>query len=156
METYFSKGELMYCLPEDYVSLDVLGTYLEEIVKGGVLRVCRPDVGMYVYQYENELYWIAEPYYGFVDEDAVVEFQMHTTQIEKLPEDRLANNWLWSNIGFPFNSNELLEEDTGKYRVTKCALPIEYSITKIWTGTHIEDWVWKNSFRPWYEFSEGL
>ena len=150
--TYISNGELVYCLPEEYNELEVVGTDIEEIVNDGVLRVYRPDFGMYVYQYEGEMYWIAESDYGFGNGDTYVQFQMHTTQIDKLPEDRLANNWFWSNIGFGFKSKELTEWNTGKYRVAKRALPKEYSITKIWTGNHIEDWIWKQDFRPWYDF----
>lgn len=152
--TYISKGELMYCLPEIYNELEVAGTDIENVVNNGVLRVYRPDFGMYVYQYEGELYWIAEQDYGFVNEDTNVQFQMYTTQIDQLPENRLANNWFWSNIGFRFKSKELTEWNTGKYRVAKCALPKEYSITQIWTGNHIEGWIWRQDFRPWYDFAE--
>ncbi len=152
-ETYFSKGKVMYCVPEEYVCLDVIGTDLEKIVTYGTLRVYRPDFGMYVYQYEDALYWIAEPHYGFVDEDTYIQFEMGTTQIEKLPEDRLANNWFWSNIGFRFKSKELTEWNTGKYRVAKCELPSDYSITKIWTGNYIEELFWIQYFRPWYELA---
>lgn len=152
--TYICNGELMYCLPEEYIELKVAETYMEEIVNNGILRVYRPDFGLYVYQYDGELYWIAEPDYGFIDEDTYVQFQMDTTQIDKLPADRLANKWYWGNIGFWFKSRELTEKNTGQYRVTKCALPKEYSITKIWTGNHIDDWIWVQNFRPWYDFSE--
>lgn len=152
--TYINNGELMYCLPEEYRPLDVAGTDLEKVVNDGILRAYRPDFGMYVYQYEGVLYWIAEPEYGFVDGNTYVQYQMNTTQPEKLPAESIINNWTWSNIGFYFKSNELTELNTGKYRVTRCALPLEYSITTVWTGNHIHEWIWKQSFRPWYEFSD--
>lgn len=149
---YYSDGEIMYVHPDEFVPLEVVGTDLEKVVENGVLRVYRPDYGMYVYQYEGELYWIAEPDYGFMDRDTFIEYQMNTTQVEKLPKERLVNNWFWNNIGFWFQSKELIEWNTGKYRVAKTLLPIEYSITRIWTGNYIDDWVWKTDFRPWYEF----
>lgn len=152
--TYICDGELMYCLPEKYVELAVSGTDIESIVKDGVLRVYRPDFGIYVYQYDGALYWIAEPYYGFVDGDSTVQFQMETTQIEKLPEHRLANNYFWSNLGFRFKTMELTELNTGKYRVAKCELPLDYSVTDIWTGNYIDGWIWRQDFRRWYDFSE--
>lgn len=150
---YYKDGEVIYVHPDEFVPLEVAGTDLEEVVEQGVLRVYRPDYGMYVYQYKGELYWITELDYGFVDGDTYVQFQMNTTQIEKLPEERLVYNTLWSNLGFKFSTQELLEWDTGKYRVAKYALPTEYSLTKIWTGNHIDKWIWKTDFRPWYEFS---
>ncbi len=151
---YYANGEMSFANPKEFVPLDVVGTDLEKIVKYGVLRVYRPDYGMYVYQYEKELYWIAEEWYGFVDNDTYVQFQMNTTQIDKLPEDRLSNNWFWSNIGFLFQSKELVNWNTGKYRVAKESLPTDYSITRIYTGNYIEEWIWRSYFRPWYVFIE--
>lgn len=151
---YLENGKMVFADPEEFIPLDVAGTDLEKITTNGVLRVYRPDSGMYVYQYEGELYWIAESYNGFVDDDTYVEFQMSTTQIENLPKDRLANNWHWSNLGFSFTTKELTDINTGKYRVAKYALPTEYSITKIWTGKHTDEWIWQSNFRPWYEFSK--
>jgi len=150
--TYISKGSLMYTDPLEYRPLDVEGTDLEEIVKNGILRVYRPDFGMYVYQYERELYWIAEEGYDFVEGDTYVQYQLETTQVDKLPEIRLKNHWYTDNIGFMFRSNELLDIDTGKYRVTKEAIPEEYSITTIWTGNYREKWLWRQGYRLYYVF----
>ena len=151
---YYSDGEMLYVHPDEFVPLEVTGTDLEKVVEQGVLRVYRPDYGMYVYQYEGELYWIAELDYGFVDGDTIVQYQMQTTQIENLPEERLINSWFWNNLVFRFSTKELLKWDTGEYRVAKYALPTEYSLTKIWTGNHIDKWIWRTDFRPWYEFSD--
>ena len=149
---YYANGKMMFVDPAKYEPLEVVGTDIENVVENGVLRVCRSDFGMYVYQYDGELYWIAEPGYGFVDGNTLVQYQMHTTQIKSLPQHRLENNWLWSNISFWFTENELTELNTGKYRVAKCALPTEYSVTAIWTGNYIDGWIWQSDFRPWYEF----
>ena len=149
---YYSNGKITYVHPNEFIPLEVAGTDLKKVVEQGVLRVYRPDFGMYVYQYEGELYWIAEPEYGFVDGDTYVQFQMDTTQIANLPEERLANNWFWSNLGFMFRSKELQDWNMGKYRVAKYALPTEYSLTHIWTGNYINEWIWQSDFRPWYEF----
>ena len=151
---YYANGEMVFVNPKDFVKLNVEGTDLEKVIEEGVLRVYQPDYGMYVYQYESELYWIAEEWYGFIDNDTYIQFQMDTTQIDKLPKDRIENSWFWSNIGFYFQSKELKDWNTENYRVAKCALPTEYSITKIWTGNHKNGWIWKNDFRPWYEFGE--
>ena len=149
---YYGNGEIAYVHLDEFVPLEVAGTDLERVVENGVLRVYRPDYGMHVYQYEGELYWIAEPNYGFVDGDTYVQFQMNTTQVANLPKDRLANNWFWSNLGFTFLSKELFDWNTGNYRVAKYPLPREYSITNIYTGNYIDGWIWRADFRPWYDF----
>ncbi len=152
--TYISKGELMYTEPESFVALDVEGTGLEDIVNNGVLRIYRPDMGMYVYQYEGSLYWIADESYEFEEDGSTyVQYQLDTTQIDNLPQHRLDNEWYWDNIGFNFESKEIVNIDTGNYRVTTSALQTEYSITRISTGYYVEEWIWKQHFRPWYEFN---
>jgi len=151
--TYISNGKLMYTNPMEFEPLDVAGTDLEEVVEQGVLRVYRPDYGMYVYQYEGELYWIAESNYGFAEGDTLVQCNVDTTQISRLPEKRLDNQLSWDNIGFWFCKRELLGDNFGKYRVAKRALPTEYSIEKIWTGNYIDEWIWKQYFRPYYRLN---
>ena len=154
--TYLSDGRIMYCSPREYNELDVEGTALEPIVQDGVLRVYRPDVGIYVYQYEGSLYWIADETYEFeMDGSTKNEYHLRTTQIEFLPKHRLDNEHYWDNLGFLFEDNELYEYDGGAYRVSMCKLPVEYSITYITTGYyHEEKWVWEQAFRPWYDFEK--
>ena len=151
--TYLCEGELMYVNPKDYVPLDVKGTDLEKIVRDGALRVFRPEVGMYVYQYMESLYWIAESKYEF-DEymNSRIEFQLETTQISKLPQERLINEWYWDNLGFDFKDNEVYEWELGEYRVACKKLPDEYSVTKMWTGRYEKDWMWLHDFRLRYDF----
>ena len=166
-DIYYSDDEMMFVNPKEYVPLKTEGTDLEKVTEDGVLRVYRPDFGMYVYQYEGELYWIAEEDYEFIDGDSYVRFQMETTQVNNLPQHRLDNGWYWSNLSFGYRSKELTEWKTGQYRVAKTALPIEYSLTQIWTGNHSDGfpagyvdaqnrtgWLWRTDFRPWYEFGE--
>ena len=151
--TYISKGEMMYAKPEDFAALDVEGTGLEDIVNNGVLRGYRPDVGMCVYQYEGSLYWIADDSYELEEDGRTyIQYHLYTTQIDKLPQHRLENEWYWDNIGFNFELNEVTDIDTGKYRVTQSEIPEEYSVERIITGYYVEDWKWKQSFRPWYGF----
>lgn len=150
---YLSKGELLYANPKEYSSLDVVGTDLEKIVEEGVLRVYRPEHKMYVYQYDGDLYWIAEQEYSFKDNDTLVQIQMDTTQTEKLPMTRLEKNLLWDDKAFMFTTHELKNINTGKYRVAKMKLPTEYALTRMWTGNYDGKWIWQSFFRPWYEFS---
>ena len=148
---YYSDGEVMYVHPDEFVPLEVEGTDLEEVVEQGVLRVYRPDYGMYVYQYKGELYWIAEPEYEFdEDRETYIQWHLETSQIENLPQYRLENQWYFDNLGFYFSENALEGWNTGKYRVAKKELPTEYSITKMNIGRYKETWIWNEYFRPYY------
>lgn len=145
---YISKGELMYVKPEEYIPLDVAGTELEEIIDDGVLRVYRPDVGIYIYQYAGKLYWIADENYAFEEDNSTyVQYQLWTTQVDKLPSHRLENHWYWDNRGFDFSENEITEYSIGSYRVAVNEIPEDYSVTYVWTGYYTDECVWSQNFR---------
>lgn len=148
--TYLAGGKLMYANPKEYIPLDAKGTSLEEIVEKGILRVYRPDAGMYVYQYNGKLYWMADTNYTF-EEDGItcIQYQIGTTQVEKLPLDCRQKNWNFERREYNFEVQENKDLQTGKYRVVERTLPTEYSVLDVVTGYYLDDWVWYQIFRPY-------
>ena len=152
---YLTGTSVHYTPQKDFLPPVVKGTDLETIVNEGVLRVYRPDRSCYVYQYEGNLYWIVDGNFHFEeDERTYIQYQLYTTQYQKLPGERKDNKLFWDNIGGLFEENEITEEmDCGQYRVCRRALPTDYSITSILTGYYIDNnWIWKEYFRPYYDF----
>lgn len=117
-----------------------------EITQNGYLLVAQNHC--YVYQYKGNLYWFIDEEYPFEeDRTTYIQYQLWTTQSERLPQVRIDNGWDWDNIGFVFEEYEM--EPIGKYRVAMRPLPTEYSITSIVTGYHKDGkWIWKDYFRP--------
>ena len=151
--TYLSGGKLMYVDPTEFKSIVAEGTDLEEIINNGIIRIYDPKNHIYVYQHDWELYWIVEEDYEFEKNgDTYIQWHLETNQIERLPEERLKEQWYFDNLGFVFSAQELLEGDFGKYRVAKKSLPNEYAIRKMNTGKNNGDWLWKEDFRPYYDF----
>lgn len=149
---YYYDGVLYRMHPENIPFLDTKGSDLEQVVNNGVLLMCRTDVGMYVYQYQGELYYIAENWHKF-NETTDIELRMATTQFEKLPLERVNDEKMWwSNAAFRFSANRLMGKDTGKYLVAKRTLPTHYSVTRIRTGSFEKKWIWIEEFRPLYLF----
>ena len=124
-----------------------------DFVKNGTLLVCRPDMHIWIFQYDGSLYWVADEGFHFEDDGLTyIQYHLWTTQLEKLPPGRLAQNYYWNNLSGYFEKYEL-SGDFGKYRVMCCELPTEYSITSILTGYYKDgEWGWVNSFRPVYVF----
>lgn len=153
--TFLVDGQIMFANPQSFKSPKVDGTDLEEIVDQGILRVYQPEYGMYVYQYEGALYWIAESRYEY-DEDGntYVQWHLETTQKERLPEERLENQTYFDNRGFYFREVEVRELNTGEYRVAKKVLPTEYAISLMNTGKYKGEWIWLKNFRPYYDFGK--
>ena len=157
---YFSTGvyikntSIEFVPDSEKVDLEVSETDLEKITKDGRLMCSRKDYGCYVYQYKGALYWIADENFDFEsDGSTYVQYQLWTTQPEKLPAVRVENNWDWDNIGFNFEDQEITGNmNCGRYRVARKELPSEYSITAIVTGYHDFTWIWNCYFRPVHEF----
>lgn len=126
---------------------------LMEIVKNGILRIYRPDFHCWVYQLDGDLYWITEPGFAFEDDGTTyIQYQIWTTQLEKLPSKRVAHGNSWDNISGYFEDYEL-KGNFGPYRIMKRQIPTDYSITSILTGYYVKgNWIWKNYFRPIYKF----
>ena len=124
-----------------------------DFVKNGTLLVCRPDMHIWIFQYNGSLYWVADEGFHFEDDGLTyIQYHLWTTQTEKLPPGRLARNYFWNNLSGYFEKYEI-SGDFGKYRVMRCELPTEYSVISILTGYYKnETWVWANSFRPVYVF----
>ncbi len=151
--TYVSKGQLMYTNPSDFQVIEEPELELKKVIENGALRAYNADYKMYVYQYEGELYWITDSSYEFDKNGRTyIEYQMNTTQVNKLPKHRLDAGWTWSNIGFVFEECTVPLMSNANWRVAKVSIPTEYSVTKIWTGSYKDEWIWNLNFRPRYEF----
>lgn len=150
---YLTENGVSYTDPSQSPMLDVVGTELEKVVTDGKRLVSRPDYNCYVYQYIDELYWIADEKFEFsADGYTLIQFQMETTQIDNLPRERIENDWLWSNISDSFEKYEITNQvNCGKYRVSVRKLPKEYSVTNIWTGFYDKELIWREDFKPYYD-----
>ena len=146
---YINSDGVYYASEKEFKAPEIDADFIQK----GVLRVYRPDFHCWVYQYEGSLYWIVDQGFNFEEDDSTyIQYQLWTTQTEKLPQERLDNNWLWDNIGGNFEEYEV-QGDFGEYRVMRRELPTEYAITAIVTGYHKDGkWIWRNYFRPIYEF----
>lgn len=151
---YIREGQIYYAKSGTYYSPRG-GEDLEKITTNGILRVYRPKEHCWIYQYHEHLYWIVDDQFRFEnDGETVIQYQLETTQKNRLPQHRLENGWMWDNLSESFEDNEIYG-DFGSYRVMKRRLPTEYSITSIETGYYQNGkWIWRCFFRPIYEFPE--
>lgn len=127
------------------------GTELNEIVKNGEQKLSLPDRGIYVYQLNEFLYWIADEKFVFNDDKTImVQYLIFSNQKERLPngsksfaEDKCSD----------FTAYEITNlMDSGSFRVYKREIPNEYAITCIETGVWEKKlgWEWQGYFRPTY------
>ena len=151
--TYIEKGRLIFKNPHKSTRLEVENTDLLNIVKDGYCLVDYPEYHIYVYQYDWKLYFIAdEQFYFEEDGTTCIQYQIDTTQYNKLPAYRIEKGNYWSNIGADFEKYEITNSiNCGKYRVCVRDIPRDYSVTRIVVGYYSEnEWIWQKSFMPIY------
>ena len=127
---------------------------LQDVFTKGKLCFYLDDIGIYVYQYDDKLYWIADEKFKF-NEDGLtfIQYQIYTSQKDKLPEHRIQHGF--DNLGFYFEEYEYKDENTYPYRVAIQDLPYEYPITSILTGVYNsseKSWVWSKQFQIEHNF----
>ncbi len=136
------------------VPLRTKGTDLEEIVNDGVLKVYNPGYHVYVYLYEDCLYWIVEDGFKFeADGTTCLELVLCTTEKERLSAESLAAGKDFDSFPVIFEQCEM-QGDFGRYRVCARELPTDYPITLIRTGYYSKGWVWRKSFWPVFDFQQ--
>lgn len=150
---YIYNNELSFISSDDKVDLNVEGTDIEEIVKKGYCLASCPDDHIFIYQYNNCIYWIATNQYEFEkDGSTVIQYQLETTQYDRLPISRTENGWYWDHISDDFEKFEVTDNmNCGEYRVSVREIPKQYSVVRIITGYYVNGkWVWKRYLRPCY------
>ena len=141
---YIQERQLEYtgnvsCTP------DIGGKDLEEKVQTWQLKAYDLHNDIFVYQSCQKLYWLIG-----TDIDAQTEIicHLHTNEPEKLPAGR--EQYGFDNIGFHPNGKAEITEtmQCGRYRVFEREIPMQYPITLVRVGLHMNDKIgWTGYFR---------
>ena len=93
-DVYVNNGRICYTEQASFTPPELDTNF----INNGVLRVYRPDQHYWVYQYEGSLYWVVDNQFHFNPSGSTyIQYQLWTTQINKLPQHRLENGWYWDN-----------------------------------------------------------
>lgn len=145
---YIINGELYSYNPFVFEHPNIESDLLKEVFTYGQLCFYQKDEGMYVYQYKDQLYWVANEIFNF-NENGLTQIpcNTYTSQVDKLPGDRIQNGF--ETLGFVFEKNKYTHEITTPYQVAIWDIPDNYPIIYITTGafdTVNNEWVWNKTF----------
>jgi len=142
--TIIDFNPLEFDIPDKNIKSELL----KKVFNDGKLCFYNKDAGLYVYQYDGKLFWIANENFQFLESGkTVIPCFIYTSQINNLPENRIEHKH--DSIGFKFEMNEYTEENTSPYRVAIRQIPESYPITYIRTGVYDEEnnkWLWEKYF----------
>lgn len=120
---------------------------LYEVLQNGTLCSYEPEGNMYIYQYNNKLYWFLRSDCEAVEENHYVPYHIHTSMVSNLPDE--SEQYGFENRDFYFSNNEV--QVAGElYRVAIADLPHEYAITYVSTGLYSlqnSKWIWNTRFQ---------
>lgn len=142
--TYIEQNRVEYVSGRS-VSPQVKNTDLAAVVEKGTLKACAPDYDVYVYQFQNRLYWLIG---SAIDKRTEIIFHLHTNEPENLPAHR--KKYGFDNRGFRAGAkNEITKKmRCGKYRVFVRDIPEEYNVTAVTVGFNTGGTIqWARCFR---------
>lgn len=147
---FILNGQLFDYNPYEFIKpdLELKSELLRNVFNDGQLYVYQKEAGMYIYQYEGKLYWIATDDFNFnANGQTYIPYQPHTSQKSKLPADQV--QYGFDNLDFYFEQYEYKDDITEPYRVAIREIPVEYPITYVRTGLYDltnKTWLWDWSF----------
>lgn len=147
---YLLNNELYTYNPSEFDQPinNIKSKLLREVFSNGIVCLYDKDAGMYVYQYQGYLYWVATKDFKFDESGSTyIIYQLFTTQYDKLPDYRIKHKY--DNLDFYFEQYEYFDEDTSPYRVAIYKIPTDYSIAYIYTGVYDyinEKIIWQKAF----------
>lgn len=146
---YLLNNELYDYNPEEFnmPDIDIESELLREVFSNGHLCFYNKEEGIYMYQYNNKLYYITMDNFKYNDGKTLIPYHLYTTNISKLPKERIQHKF--NNPDFIFEQNEFKDEITAPYRVVIRNIPQEYPVAYITTGVYDEEnnqWIWTESF----------
>lgn len=153
---YIMNGTLYSYNPyeTDQPDMDIDSDLLREVFTNGKLCFNEKDLGVFVYQYNDKLFWITDKDFNFeADGMTYIIYHLYTSQIDKLPEKRIQHSF--DNLDFYFEEYEYTDENTAPYRVAIRDIPDTYPITYINTGVYDTDNKqvrWRKQFHLFNDF----
>lgn len=142
---YLYDGELYAYNPSDFIKPDFLNKELVEVVNSGKVCAYNFELGMWIYLYNNVLYWITDDSFKFSGTGLThVPVHYRSYSDENYWTDEMKQDG-FENRDIRFEKSELEIEDQD-YRVAKQDISFEYPISYIVTGVYDDEsntWIWK-------------
>lgn len=132
---YLYNGELYEYNPKMFKVPQVKDEQLLTVIEDGNLKAYVPEENLWIYQYQDSLYFIVDSRFGSLKESGIViPVMVHTTNDELLPEKHKEIGF--EQLGSYCESESFQKEGVLPYQIVVVGLPTEYPIKYIVTGLY--------------------
>lgn len=121
--------------PEGFIKPDFDDEMMNNVVNLGEVCLYDANESIYVYLYDDNLYWIAGDAFKFNSYGKTyIAYQVGTSDLTKIPEDTKKYGFI--NLDYYFENNELNIVSPTGLRVAMCEVPKNIPITYIYTSNY--------------------
>lgn len=144
---YLYNGELYRYDPVVFYEPRVKDEELQKVIEEGILRAYDLEYQLWIYQYENKIYYIAKPELSSLEEAQIgFPVMLWTNKPELLPEHRIQHGF--DHLGFYYEDESYQRDGILPYYVRVVSLSDKYPTTYLITGLYnsVEE-KWLREFR---------
>lgn len=132
---YLFDGKIYKYNPLAYEEPQVFDEQLTRVIIKENLRFFDSEMGCWVYECDNSLYFIINQQFGLTDaRKQRIKFHTHTAQIELLDESR--QQYGCDSRDFFFDEKEYMLTEKSEYRIAMLKLPLEYEVSWVELGMY--------------------
>lgn len=132
MNQFLLNGDIFTYNPLTYICPQLNDSEMEKIVTDGIICGYNDEYGVWIFLYEQELFWIIDTKKYKPIDDIYMYLHFNTPYIEELPLER--QQYGFDNYDFLFSEQEIDVAGTGRYRIAKMEVNANYEITYMSTG----------------------
>ena len=146
-DKYIYNGKLYNYDPNKFEKPNISDDELLRVMNDGKVRAYDMEKKIWIYQYDDMLYYIVNPEFGSMkDNDIKILVMPDTSRVYLLPEKRISNGF--DHLGAYYEDLLYAREGIMPYQVVKVTLSSAYPNTYISTGMyHLDSETWYRHFR---------
>ena len=156
---FFYEGDIFAYNPKEFTEPQIKVTKLLNIIKEGKLRAYDMEKKVWIYQYGDKLFYIADitDVPAYLENDVKVVLFPYTSRTELLPIERQVHGY--DHIRKFYFDENVITEGVYTYMISEVEIPSEYPVTYISTGIYDyteDNWIMDCMFSmsDWREYRE--
>jgi len=135
---YWYNGMIYRYNPMEFQAPDIDDNEIDMVITDGILKGYDKEQQIWIYQYQNSLYYIMNVKNGTLSEQRLnIPVLIYTSKKDMLPDKR--KQYGFDNLGAYVENNEYQRPGILPYQITKVNIDVKYPVMYIETGVFATD-----------------